>query len=330
MPAEWERHERTWMAWPAAGYMGTSVVDSTIEDAYAAWSNVANVIVRFEPVTMVVDPRDVDIATEWLSPEVELLEAMLDDAWMRDMGPTFVRDDSGKIQAIDWVFNGWGAQHWAKWDHDAEIAPVVIQSAGVPLVASPLVNEGGGIHVNGAGMLLATRTVQFDPHRNPEATQESVEQEFARTLGATSVIWIERGLTRDYEDFGTRGHVDIVACFSDENTILYHDQQDSNHPDFAVTAQVRATLGRTGLKLIAVPAPKTIKDEHGFTDYSYINHYVCNGAVILCAFDDPNDEVAQEIMSKAYPNREIVLVDAREIFARGGGIHCITQQQPAE
>jgi agmatine deiminase len=109
---------------------------------------------------------------------------------------------------------------------------------------------------------------------------------------------------------------------------LYHDQQNPEHPDFEISKEVKKVLSETGFKLIGVPAPKITKDEEGWVDYSYINHYVCNGAVILCAFDDPGDEVAKEIMARAYPGREIVLVDAREIFARGGGIHCITQQQP--
>lgn len=327
MPAEWERHERTWMAWPTAGYMSLSD-DEAMDDAYAAWSNVANAIVRFEPLTMVVDPRDVDIATEWLDPKVEVVTAALDDAWMRDMGPTFVRAQDGTLAAVDWVFNGWGAQHWAKWDHDSEVAPFIINRAGVPAVNSELVNEGGGIHINGKGTLLATKTVQFDPFRNPDATVESVEAEFKRTLGVTEVIWFDRGLTRDYEDFGTRGHVDIVACFANENTILFHDQQNPDHPDYHVSQEVKAVLDETDFTIVAVPAPDVIRDDIGFVDFSYINHYICNGAVILCAFDDPGDARAKSILEKVYPGREIVLVDARPIFHRGGGIHCITQQQP--
>ena len=230
MPAEWERHERTWMAWPTAGY--SSVPDESIDEAYAAWANVANAIVRFEPLTMVVDPRDVAIAQEWLEPEVQIVTAALDDAWMRDMGPTFVRAADGSMAAVDWVFNGWGAQHWAKWDHDSEIAPFIINRAGVPTVDSPLVNEGGGIHVNGRGTLLATKTVQFDTFRNPDATVESVEAEFNRTLGVDEVIWFERGLSRDYEDFGTKGHVDIVGAVDGE-VVASFDAATSSRLTFA-------------------------------------------------------------------------------------------------
>jgi agmatine deiminase len=148
-------------------------------------------------------------------------------------------------------------------------------------------------------------------------------------LGTNQAIWIRRGLTRDYEAFGTQGHIDIVACFANETTILFHDQQNPEHPDFSVSHEVKRTIEEIGgFKLVGVPAPTILRDEHGLVDYSYINHYICNGAVILCAFDDPNDAVAKSILQEVYPGREIILVDARELFARGGGIHCITQQQP--
>lgn len=329
MPAEWEPHERTWMAWPTAGYL-LGDDDADAQEARAAWASVANAVVPFEPVTMVVDPRDADTVATWLDPDVTVVLAPLDDAWMRDIGPTFVRTDDGSLAGVDWVFNGWGAQSWASWEKDSRIAAEVCHAAGVRVISSPLTNEGGGIHVNGSGTVLVTRTVQLDPARNADWTAEEVEGELHRTLGAERVIWLERGLTRDYDDFGTRGHVDIVACFSDASTVLFHDQRNPEHPDFAVSQQVRARLeGEEGLTLIPVPAPEVLRDEHGWVDYSYINHYVCNGAVILCAFDDPGDERAADVLARAYPGREIVLVDARPIFARGGGIHCITQQQPS-
>lgn len=328
MPPEWEPHERTWMAWPASDYMAA---DSTevANEARAAWAAVANAIVRFEPVTMVVDPAHLSSCRAWLDDAVEIVEAPLDDAWMRDIGPTFVRTADGSLAGVNWVFNGWGGQEWSSWEKDAEIASMVCRTAGITSIDSPLTNEGGGIHVDGEGTVLLTRTVQLDPGRNPGWTGEEVEAELQRTLGVSRFVWLERGLTRDYEEFGTRGHVDIVACFSSPGTVLFHDQQDPSHPDHAVSRAVRERLESVGgLRVIPVPAPEVLRDEEGWVDYSYINHYVCNGAVILCAFDDPGDERAAAILAQAYPGREIVLVDARTIFALGGGIHCITQQQP--
>lgn len=327
-PAEWERHERTWMAWPSAPYT-LGETETERNEARAAWSSVTNVIVRYEPVTMVVDPSAVAVAREWLHESIDIVAAPLDDAWMRDIGPTFVRNSAGTLLGVDWVFNGWGAQDWATWEKDARIARTVLERADVPVVSSAMINEGGGIHTNGAGVVLVTETVQLDSGRNPNWTRDDVERELFDTLGATRIVWVPRGLTRDYDEFGTRGHIDIVAAFSNPTTVLFHDQRNPEHPDYAVTQQVRTILAAEGFDLVAVPAPETLRDEEGFVDYSYINHYVCNDAVILCGFDDPNDDVAARILETAYPGRTVELVDARALFARGGGIHCITQQQPA-
>jgi agmatine deiminase len=328
MPAEWERHNRTWMAWPSNGYtLGDNETDANL--ARQTWANVANAVVRFEPVTIVVSPADAAVARKFLDDRVDIVTADLNDAWMRDIGPTFVKQDD-ELLAVNWVFNGWGAQKWASWNFDDQIAKIVAEVLVVDRVDSPLINEGGGIHVNGRGAVLLTETVQLGEGRNESWTKEQVEAELHDKLGTSKAIWIKRGLTRDYDEFGTRGHIDIVACFADENTILYHDQQNPEHPDFEVSNEVRKALEeQTDFKLIPVPAPKVLYDDEGPVDYSYINHYIVNGGVILCSFDDPNDEVAKAILETAYPGREIVLVDARELFARGGGIHCITQQQPA-
>lgn len=330
MPPEWEQHERTWMAWPPTGPTTADLDVDGIAEVRASWAAVANAIVGFEPVTMVVDPHDTEGARTLLDPAVEIANAPLDDAWMRDIGPTFVRDENGHVAAVDWVFNGWGAQEWASWDQDCQIARFVAHQSGTPLVDSAMVNEGGGIHVDGNGTILVTQTVQLDPGRNADLTAADVEAEFARTLGVDRTVWLRRGLTRDYETFGTRGHVDIVAAFAGPDTILYHDQRNPEHPDFGVSAEVRDLLGSAGeWNLVPVPAPETLRDDDGWVDYSYLNHYVLNGAVLLCAFDDPGDQQAAEILATVYPDREIVLVDARTIFSRGGGIHCITQQQPS-
>ncbi|MBE2315678.1 agmatine deiminase family protein [Solirubrobacter sp. CPCC 204708] len=325
MPPEWAPHQRTWMAWPSSGY----TLGEQPDEARATWAAVARAVVEFEPVSMVVDPDATDEAARSLDPRVEVVEAPLNDAWMRDIGPTFVLDGNAPA-AVDWVFNGWGGQQWAQWDKDANVARFVAEQAGVPVVSSPLVNEGGGIHVDGEGTVLVTRTVQLDPGRNPDWDQARVEAELRRTLGAERIIWLERGLTRDYDEFGTRGHVDIVATFCAPGTVLAHRQDDPEHPDHDVSRTIVELLREAGLTVVEVPAPRATHDEHGPVDYSYINHYVVNGGVILCGFGEPEaDARAAAIMADAYPGRRVELVDARPLFARGGGIHCITQQQPA-
>jgi agmatine deiminase len=329
MPAEWQPHERTWMAWPSSGYT-LGETDSDWQEARSTWAAVANAVVRFEPVSMLCEAADLAIAREFLDARVELIEAELNDAWMRDIGPTFVRAADGSLAAVNWIFNGWGAQPWASWEKDSQVAGRIADLTGVRREDSWLINEGGGIHVNGVGTVLLTETVQLGEGRNSGRDKAEVEAEIHRLLGTDRAIWLKRGLTRDYDEFGTRGHIDIVACFADETTILFHDQQDPEHPDFAVSQEVRQTLeAYPEFKLVGVPAPTVLDDGEGPVDYSYINHYIVNGGVILCAFGDQNDQKAKSILEEVYPGREVVLVDARPLFARGGGIHCITQQQPA-
>jgi agmatine deiminase len=337
MPAEGAPHERTWMTFPRAGEtLGATSAES--EAGYAAWAAVANAVAAFEPLSMIVDPTETDRARRLLDGAVELHEAPVDEFWMRDSGPTFVVDPEHpeSLGAVDWIFNGWGAPAWAEWQRSAEHGRLVAGLAGATLIDSLLVNEGGGIHVDGEGTVLLTETVQLDPRRNPYADRQRVEAEMLRTLGATRAVWLPRGLTRDYDDLGTNGHVDIVAALPSPGRLLLHAQPSADHPDHEVMREIREAIdGQTDargrrLEVVELPAPSTLRDAHGPVDYSYVNHYVLNGGVIACGFGDPvADARAADILAAEYPGRTVVTVDAREIFARGGGIHCITQQQPA-
>jgi agmatine deiminase len=337
MPSETAPHERTWMAFPRAGLtLGDDAASA--EEAYATWTAVAHAVAEFEPVTMLVDPSERERATRMLGSQISRLETPLDDYWVRDSGPSFVIDDErpGVLGAVDWIFNGWGAPAWSSWEKDREVARFIADRVGAELVSSMLVNEGGGIHVDGEGTVLVTETVQLDPGRNPYADKARVEAELSRTIGSTHAVWLPRGLTRDYDDFGTRGHVDMVATIPSPGRILLHSQQNPGHPDFAVTRDIRALLesqtdaaGRA-FEIIDLPAPETQKDDEGFVEWSYVNHLVVNGGVIACGYGEKKaDAQAAGILADAYPGRQVVTVDARPILSRGGGIHCITQQQPA-
>src|SRR5690606_34981104 len=144
------------------------------------------------------------------------------------------------LGAVDFVFNGWGAQEWAEWDKDQHIGRIVAEAAGATVISSDLVNEGGGIQVDGAGRVVLTETVQLDPHRNPGMTKEQVEMELARTIGITSALWRPRALQRDHDTFGTRGHSDILAAFTTPEILLMHQQNNAAHPDHRIAADNRA------------------------------------------------------------------------------------------
>jgi agmatine deiminase len=334
MPPETAPQDRIWMCFPKH-WEGSEETEADRAPAYAAWTEVAQTIADFLPVTMIVDPSETQRARNMLGSDITQIGREIDDYWLRDSGPTFVHAADGSVAAVDWIFNAWGGHSPRGAGNDRGLAAFMAGVTGVPLIPSLLVNEGGGIHVDGEGTVLLTETVQLDPGRNPHADLARVEAEIARTLGCDKAIWLKRGLTRDYEAHGTRGHVDIVATFPSPGRVLIHDQRDPGHPDHRVTAEVRAVLAEAQdargrrLEIIDLPAPDTLRDADGFVDYSYVNHLVVNGGVIACGFGESRaDARAAEILAAAYPGRKVVTVDARPIFARGGGIHCITQQQP--
>lgn len=333
MPIEGHEQERLWMAWPTSGYtLGDT--EAEVEEARRTWAAVANAASEFEAVTVVVHPGDEDIAAKYLASQIDRHVAPLNDAWMRDIGPSFVIGDNGELGAVNYVFNGWGGQDWAQWDNDQHIGRIVAEASGATLIDSKMTNEGGGIQVDGTGRVILTETVQLDPGRNPGWTREQVEAELSRTIGTTSAMWLPRGLHRDHDTFGTRGHSDILAAFATPGQLLMHRQDSESHPDHQIARTNREVAERylddtsAGFEIIDMPAPTVLRDDEGFVDYSYINHVVLNGAVLACAFEDPADDQALATLREVYPGRAVIGIDARPLFARGGGIHCITQQQP--
>lgn len=334
MRPEWEPHERTWMSYPCDEPVRSSGADS-------AWVEVANTLVQFEPVMMLVPAEFAAEATRRLDGRIEQLEVPLDSCWLRDNGPTFVVDDeTGELGAVWWRFNAWG-QPAEVYGHalDAAAGAVVAEAAGATVIRSELVNEGGAIHTDGRGRLLATRSVQQDRRRNPDWTEAEIEAEFRRCLGVDEIVWFDRGLEADMTEWhggwGTNGHVDVFACFADHSTILVHTQPDPNEPDHAVCDDIRAVVdGLAGpdgapLRVLELPAPARRHPDE-LSDDSYVNYALVEGAVVHGTYDDPAaDERAAAVLAEAFPGREIVGVPAGPIFDNGGGIHCITQHQPA-
>ncbi|MEP7115267.1 MAG: agmatine deiminase family protein [Ilumatobacteraceae bacterium] len=335
MPPEWVRHQRTWMEFPRDCTTFGDNPGGELGYYRGVWTTVTNAIARFEPVSLICNVGDGEAARALVDPTVTIHETPIDEAWFRDSGPTFVTHPDGRLGAVCWRFNGWGQQPLTVWEDEQHVAAFAAGTGGAEVFNSTMVNEGGGIHVDGEGTVMITRTVQLDPFRNPGWDVERVESELKAYLGVDKVLWLERGLTKDYMRYGTRGHVDLFAAWVRPGLVVAHSQPDSAHPDYEVckenVAMLRASTDARGrrLEIVEIQAPAETHADGDIVDWSYINHYVCNGAVILCSFDDPRDDEAAAILSRLYPGREVVLVEARPIFECGGGIHCITQQQPA-
>lgn len=334
MPPEWAPHRRTWMAWPVSDYVlvGTDGADG----ARRAWAGVANAICEFEPVTMLVPPGSGQAARGYLYPGVEIVEHEIAESWMRDFGPTFVLDADRGLCAIDWTFNGWGGRTFPDCRSDALTARAVAERAGARRIASKLVNEGGGIHVDGEGTVLLTESVQLNANRNPNWTREEVEEEIHRLLGTRKAIWLPQGLASDSDETGTDGHIDTLACFARPGLVLAHDQPDPDHPDHETAreniALLKAATDAKGRRLdvieLKAPSPKTKAGGEPLS-LSYVNFSFVNGGIVACAFDDPRDAEVADLFARLFEGRRIVQVPATRIFEGGGGVHCITQQEPA-
>ncbi|MCB2054496.1 MAG: agmatine deiminase family protein [Geminicoccaceae bacterium] len=327
MPAEWAPHTRCWMAWPCR----ESLWGPHLQAARQAYAEVARAIAAFEPVTMIARSDLTADASLTLGQGMSILPLDHDDSWTRDTAPTFVITREGKLAAVDWRFNGWGGAHP---DHarDARMARRVAEHVGAEIIASTLCTEGGAIHVDGEGTALVCTASILDPGRNPSLEKTDVEAELQRTLGVSRTIWLEHGLIDDE----TAGHVDNLACFAAPGKVLALDPAGAAADDRAGLeanlAALRQAEGAAGRKLevIALPSPAMARREDGRrATRSYVNFYVANDAVIMPAFDDSADVTAQKLVQAAFPDRQVIQIDADVILQGGGGIHCITQQQPA-
>ena len=267
---------------------------------------------------------------ELCNPKVNIVEMENNDSWTRDTAPTFVINKNGNIFGVDWTFNGWGNMEFANYDKDKFVAKNICSYLNIPTLSTSLVNEGGAIHVDGNGTLICTKTTLLNANRNPDLTAEEVEVIFKELLGITQIIWLEDG----YEDDETDGHIDVIASFVEPGKIMHLYTDDSFDNNFNVFNKniniLENSLDAKGnkLKVIKIPQPSKKYVNGRRLAYSYMNFYIANGAVIVPTFNDKLDNVVLEIFREQFKNRKIIGFDASLIFHGGGGIHCITQQEP--
>jgi agmatine deiminase len=314
------------MAWPC--HLPTW--GEGIEAARRAYAETARAIAEFEPVTMVARPEHVAVASLQCGGGIEVMALEIDDSWLRDNGPTFVIDGADGVAGVDWRFNAWGNLYQ---DHrrDAAAAEHLLDHLGMRRYEAPLVLEGGSIHVDGEGTVLTSEQCLLNPNRNPGLDRQQIEERLAHHLGVRKVVWLGEGLQDDETD----GHVDNLACFARPGVVLAlssDDESEGNHRALSDNlARLRAATDARGraFEVIEVPQPSRRDKSNGARiALSYVNFYLSNGGVVLPAFDDANDARAFDIIAKAFPDRRAVQVPASDITLGGGGIHCITQQQP--
>ena len=323
MPGEWADHSCCWMAWPCRKGVWSDAT-ATMYD----YANVANAIARFEQVKMLVPAHKLQEASALLGENVEIIEMAIDDSWARDSGPNFLVGGE-TLAGSDWIFNAWGGKY-APYDQDARMGERILALAGAQRFSSWLVAEGGGVTVDGEGTVITTESCFLNRNRNPSRSRKEIEVELCRTLGARKVIW----LPGDVDDTETDGHVDGIAAFIEPGRVLLEVNPDKTDPHYAVgVANTKALTGQadaSGRKLQIEFIDEGIYHEGTWNGgcSSYVNSYLANGAVIVPGYGYDRDAGAVETYRQLYPDREIVQVAIHSLAQGGGGIHCVTQQQP--
>jgi agmatine deiminase len=348
MPGEFEPHSGCWMAWPERPD-NWRLGAGPAQEAFAA---VAEAIALSEPVTMAVSDAQFERCRALLSAAIRVVEVSTDDAWIRDTGPTFVVDKAGGRRGVDWRFNAWGGLKgglYSPWDRDDRVAAKVLEIEGAERYRAPLVLEGGSIHVDGEGTVLATEECLLNRNRNPDLAREQIERALCDYLGAEKVVWLGRGVCNDETD----GHIDNLACFARPGVVLLAWAGDEADPQQAISLDALERLqaatdarGRS-LEVVRLPSPRpiliTAKEAAGVEvakgtqprqagdrlAASYANFYLGNSRVVVPLLDKRHDDEALETLRRCFPGREIVGVPAHEILLGGGNVHCITQQVPS-
>jgi agmatine deiminase len=328
MPDEGAVHTATWMAFgPSMKDWGAKLLPVARENL----ATIAKAIATYEPVKMLVREEDYDIAARLCGPAITLVVQPIDDLWMRDTGPVFVNDQSGRAGAVGFNFNGWGNKQ--KHDRDAEIAGFVARKVAAEFIETNLVLEGGGIEVDGEGTAIITESCVLNANRNPGLGKAQCEAELSRLLGLQKVIWLPGIAGKDITD----GHTDFYARFAAPGVVVAGLEPDPSSFDHAVTKRHQEILQQSTdakgrkLKVVMLQGPSTVRSKYENKEFAagYINFYVCNGAIIAPEFGDRTaDNNTRDTLRDLFPGREVIQLNIDAIAAGGGGIHCMTQQQP--
>ncbi|HVI45796.1 MAG TPA: agmatine deiminase family protein [Chitinophaga sp.] len=334
MPEESQPHEGTWLQWPHEYQYGRTYRNRLD----ATWVAMTQALVSGERVHLIAyDQTERERITELLQASgvpmtnVDFTISPTDDVWVRDNGPIYVKDKNGKLLIEDWGFNGWGNK--AAYENCNKIPAKIAGDQGLQHINlnGVMINEGGSVEIDGHGVLMACRSSVLNENRNPGMTQEQAEAIFTKYLGVTKFIWLDGRAGLEITDM----HIDGFARFANASTIITMSEDDLDYwqvPQQDVRT-LYAAINKNGNAYKFVKLPLT--QHEVVTTYgkrvgkgSYINYYISNNAILVPNYNDPNDAVANSIIQGLYPGRKVIGIDCRNLFANGGMVHCVTQQQP--
>jgi agmatine deiminase len=334
MPAEWEPHEATWLAWPH------EITDWPGKFAPIPWvyGEIVRHLSRVEKVRILVENAEAEQKARRVLQKchaemaaVEFFHIPTDRSWTRDYCPIFVRSSSGERVMLNWHFNGWAK--YDNWKHDDAVAGCLVPRLGMQ-AWTPIWNgtrvvlEGGSIDVNGIGAILTTEECLLSSvqARNPGLSPSDMEQVFREYLGVEKTVWLRNGIAGD----DTHGHVDDLARFTDEQTIVIaaeDDPLDANYQPLKENVELLREMA--AFRVETVPMPEPVFFDGQRLPASYANFYIANGLVLVPTFNDPKDRLALNKIAELFPDRKIVGIAARDLVLGLGTLHCMTQQQPA-
>ncbi len=347
MPAEYAPQSRVFMIFPER----EDNWRNNAKPAQTAFSNVAKTINQFTPVTMLASNKYYKTARNALPHSIQVVEISTNDAWARDIVPTFVKNEQGELRVCDWHFNAWGGDFdglYSPWDNDDAVGQKISELMQIDRYRPDnFVLEGGAFHVDGEGTVLTTRMCLLSQGRNPHLNEEQIEKMLTEYLGAEKVLWLDDGI--DPEE--TTGHIDDVACFVRPGEVVCIYTEDKNHPFYETLQkcyqQLQEMTDAKGRKLVVhklcctqkpVYLPEDLQVENNQTSKnrvegdicisSYANFLISNQGVIVPQYGDENDALAIQQLTEIFPNHQVVGVNTREVVYGGGNIHCITQQVP--
>jgi agmatine deiminase len=338
MPAEWEKHDATWLAWPEDRVTFPNRIDRVRKRFVEIMAH----LTRGEDVQLAVRSKETQSHVRALlkAGGVDLRRVNFHvwdyaDVWFRDYGPAFVVNRGlHKIAIVQWRFNAWGGKYPTLLK-DGNVPYFISERLGVGLFMPGIVLEGGAIDVNGCGTVLTTEQCLLNPNRNPDLSKREMERYFADFLGCKRTIWLKGGLAGDDTD----GHIDNVARFVNPKTVVCAFEKDPSDENHDVLMQnferLRRATDQDGqrLQIVKLPMPPAIRDTvRGVKQRlaaSYTNFLIGNKVVLVPAFNHPNDEKARAILAEFFPGRGIVGIDCTDLIYGAGALHCISQQQPS-
>jgi agmatine deiminase len=335
MPAEWEKHEATWLSWPRKE--GISFPDA-YDPVLPVLARMVDVLADSEPVHINVcdAEEEAEVRAQLQRHKARVAHVTFrhiptNEPWCRDHGPMFLtRKEEPRLAIVDWDYNGWGWKY-PPFDDDDEVPGRIAELLGLPFHKPGMVLEGGSIDVNGSGTLLTTSSCLLNPNRNPDLTKAEIEQRLKDFVAVKHVLWLGDGIAGDDTD----GHIDDLTRFVSRDTVvtaIEEDESDANYePLQANLALLREMCVEDGspLKVHTLPMPGKVVKQGQRLPASYANFYIANKVILMPVFQDTGDAWASSVLQRAYPKRKVVPIDCRELIWGLGAFHCLTQQQPA-